>query len=318
MSVFVKATGVALIVLGLAGCQPDSRQSGVAAEQAKPIRRTDHFQSLVASGRTLVAVGSFGVVVASADGGATWKRTELPDGAPLVRVASCGDGSLVALDFSGKLWRAPSNASTWTASPLPPSDAVLETTCTADNRIWVTGARGLLLVSDDGGKSWASRSLDEDIQLLNIQFPSAAFGVVTGEFGRVLITRDGGASWSQGGSLGEDFYPQAMHFETDRRGLVVGLSGAVQETRDGGVSWTRTKAPIEAPLYGVLALPGDEAVVVGAAGSAARLTGGVWSPVTGLPMTDLRGIAATATGVMLAGTGAVLPLPVATVTAKTN
>lgn len=305
---------MALIVLSLAACQEDGRHGGLAAERQKPIRRTDHFQSLTVTGNTVVAVGSFGVVASSTDGGNTWKRTELADGAALVRVARCGDAGLVALDFTGKVWRAPADASAWTASPLPPTDAVLDATCTADNRIWVTGARGLLLVSDDNGKSWASKSLDEDIQLLNIQFPTASFGVVAGEFGRVLTTHDGGASWSQGGSLGEDFYPQAMHFETDKRGLVVGLSGAVQETRDGGVSWTRAKTPIEAPLYGVLALPGDEAVVVGAAGSAARLVGGVWSPVTGLPMTDLRGIAATSGGVMLAGTGALLPLPLA----KTN
>ncbi len=235
-----------------------------------------------------------------------------------MRVAACGDGSLVALDFSGKIWRAGADAAAWTVSALPPADAVLDTTCTADNHIWVTGARGLLLVSDDGGKSWGAKSLDEDIQLLNIQFPTASFGVVTGEFGRVLVTRDGGASWSQAGSLGEDFYPQAMHFETDKRGLVVGLSGAVQETRDGGGSWVRTNAPVEAPLYGVLALADGEAVVVGAAGSAARLTGGVWSRVAGLPLTDFRGIAATSHGVVLAGTGALLSLPATVATAKTN
>lgn len=293
----------------LSACQDDRRSGGAATEAAKSVRRTDHFQSLVSNGTVLVAVGSFGAVISSADGGTSWTRTALSDGAPLVRVASCGDRSFVALDFSGKIWRAPPSASAWTALPLPPADAVLDATCTPDNRIWVTGARGLLVVSADGGKTWAEKSLDEDIQLLNIQFPTPAFGVVAGEFGRVLTTRDGGASWTQGGSMGDDFYPQAMHFETERRGLVVGLGGAVQETRDGGVTWNRTKAPIEAPLYGVLALPNDEAVVVGAAGSAARLSGGRWSPVTGLPMTDLRGIAATSQGVMLAGTGAVLALP---------
>lgn len=315
----VVAAMMALSLLALSACQEDGHSAGVAAEQSKSVRRTDHFQSVVANGRTLVAVGAFGVVASSTDGGASWKRSELADGAPLVRVAACGDGSLVALDFSGKIWRAPADLSAWTASALPPADAVLDATCTGDNRIWVTGARGLLVVSDDGGKNWTAKSLDEDIQLLNIQFPTAAFGVVTGEFGRVLVTHDGGASWGQAGSLGEDFYPQAMNFENDRRGLVVGLSGAVQETRDGGASWLRTKAPVEAPLYGVLALANGEAVVAGAAGSAARLAGGVWTRIEGLPLTDFRGMAATSTGVMLAGTGALLPLPTAAATtAKTN
>lgn len=309
---------MAMIVLSLAACQGEERRGSMAAEAAKAVHRTDHLQSVISNGKVLVAVGSFGAVIVSADGGASWKRTELAAGAPLVRVASCGDGSLVTLDFSGKIWRAGADAASWIASVLPPADAVLDATCTIDNRIWVTGARGLLLVSDDGGKSWTAKSLDEDIQLLNVQFPTASFGVVAGEFGRVLVTHDGGASWNPAGSLGEDFYPQAMHFENDTRGLVVGLSGAVQETRDGGTTWTRTKAPIEAPLYGVLALANGEAVVVGAAGSAARLSGGAWSPVTGLPMTDLRGIAATANGVMLAGTGLLTALPDRVATAQTS
>lgn len=309
----IGAGAAAMLVISsliLSACQGEQRHSsGVAAEAAKSVRRTDHFQSLVSNGTVLVAVGSFGAVISSADGGASWTRTALADGAPLVQVASCGDRSFIALDFSGKIWRAPPNAAAWTALPLPPADAVLDATCTPDNHIWVTGARGLITVSTDGGKSWNEKSLDEDVQLLNISFPSASLGIITGEFGRVLISRDGGASWSQGGSLGDDFYPQAMHFENERRGLVVGLGGAVQETLDGGMTWTRSKAPIEAPLYGVLALPGGGAVVVGAAGSAARLSDGVWSPVSGLPMTDLRGLVATPKGVMLAGTGTVQPLP---------
>lgn len=298
----------ALAVLALGGCQGDQRSGGVAAEMAKPVRRIDHLQSVAGNGKVLVAVGAFGAVIVSEDGGASWKRNDLAQGGALIKVAACGDGSFAALDFGGRLWLGSPDAASWSARDLPPSDAHLDVACTSDDRLWVTGARGLLATSRDGGKSWENKSLDEDIQLLNVQFPTSSFGVVTGEFGRVLVSRDGGATWEQGAGLGEDFYPQGMHFETDSRGLVVGLGGAVFETLDGARGWARGNAPAEAPLYGVLALAGGDAVVVGAAGMAARRTGGAWSPISGVPMADLRGLTVSPKGVVLAGTGTLMPI----------
>jgi len=309
MSYRLRMLAVALAVLVLGGCQDDQRHGGVAAEQAKSVRRIDHLQSVASNGKALVAVGSFGAVIVSGDDGASWKRRDLAEGGALIKATTCGDGSFAVLDFGGRLWLGTPDGATWAPRDLPPSDAHLDVACAPDNRLWVTGARGLLVTSGDSGKSWTSKSLDEDIQLLNVQFPTPAFGVVTGEFGRVLITTDGGATWAPGGGLGEDFYPQGMHFQNERRGLVVGLSGAVIETLDGGRTWVRGNAPVEAPLYGVLALPGDEAVVAGAGGIAARRAGGAWTPIPGVPMADLRGLAVTGTGLVLAGTGTLMPIP---------
>jgi photosystem II stability/assembly factor-like uncharacterized protein len=313
-------TGLCLagLALGLAACHPDARSDSVAAEKGRAVLRSDRFQAVVRSGDRLVAVGAYGAILVSSDNGAHWSRTELPGAPPLLRVAACGDGRLVALDFSGQVWLAGADAATWEAFRVPAADAVLDATCTADNRIWVVGARGAIFASGDGGRSWADRSLAEDLQFLNVQFPTASFGVISGEFGRVLVSRDSGATWGEGGSTGAEFYPQGMHFADERRGLVVGLGGAVQETQDGGLTWTRSKAPTEAPLYGVAALPGDGVVAVGAAGSAFRRTAGTWQAIEGVPLTDLRGIAATPTSVVLAGAGALVALPTATLAAKTN
>ena len=310
--------GVVLAAVGLAGCDLDKGGAGVASGQSSAVRRFDHFQSVTDSGRGLVAVGAFGVVEVSADGGSTWARREVAGAPGLIKVATCGDGSLAALDFDGAVWRAGADAATWTAAKLPATDAVLDLACTGDNHLWVVGARGAILASRDGGKSWTDQSLAEDIQLLNVQFPTPAVGVISGEFGRVLLTSDGGAKWREGGSLGPDFYPQGMDFADAQHGLVVGLGGAVLETLDGGVTWKRDKAPTEAPLYGVAAtLPGGP-VVVGAAGSVFRRVGSAWRPVGGIPLTDFRGIARTGSGAILAGAGVLLPLTTEALSSGTN
>ena len=297
----------AAIAIALVGCEKDAQLSSVSAEKTKSIHRFDHFQSVAGNGQRMVGVGAFGVVVVSADGGASWARQELAGAPGLVKVAACGDGSFAALDVDGVVWRAGSDAAQWTANKVPATDTVLDMTCTSDNHLWVVGTRGAIFSSVDGAKSWKDQSLSEDIQLLNVQFPSAGAGVIAGEFGRVLLSLDGGGSWSEGGSLGAEFYPQAMDFADAQHGFVVGLGGAVLETADGGHAWVRSKAPTEAPLYGVLA--GGEPLVVGAAGSAFRRAGGAWKPVGGLPPTDLRGLLRTPSGVMLAGAGLLVALP---------
>jgi photosystem II stability/assembly factor-like uncharacterized protein len=289
--------------------------AGVSAEKAKAVRRSDRFQSVVSAGDTVIAAGAFGVMVSSKDNGASWTRSEIKGAPAFLKLMACGDGKLAALDFEGKLWSGTAGSADWSAKPIPAPDSVLDAACTPDNKVWVVGARGGLLMSADQGATWTDKSIPEDIQLLNVQFTSATSGVVAGEFGRVLVTHDGGATWTPGGSLGEDFYPQGMHFANDAQGAVVGLSGAVIETKDGGANWTRTQAPLEAPLYGVLTLSNGDLVTVGAAGAALKRVAGQWQPVRGIPMTDLRGVVATASSVAIAGTGLVGVLPAAS---KTN
>lgn len=311
---------MALLVmsLGVAGCQGDAGTGGVAAEQAKAFHRTDRFQSVARGGDRLLAVGAFGAALVSSDGGDSWTRNDLPGAPGLIRAAACGNGTFLSLDFGGQLWRGGKDGKGWDAVKVPATDVVLDMTCTGDNQVWVVGARGAIFSSADMGQTWADKSLPEDIQLLNVQFPTASTGIITGEFGRVLVSHDGGGKWAEAGSLGPDFYPQGMDFSDEQHGVVVGLSGAVQETKDGGATWVRSKAPTEAPLYGVLTAASGQTVVVGAAGTAFVGNGSAWKPLAGAPGVDLRGVAAIPSGLMLAGAGTLAALPASAVTPGTN
>jgi len=280
-----------------------------ATAMAGPIQRFDRFQAVADNGERLVAVGAFGAVNVSEDQGKSWVRHDLAGAPSLIGIATCGDGSFVALDIGGTVYRAGKPAAQWIPQKTPAVDALLDITCTASNRIWVVGARGALLSSADGGQSWKDQSLQEDIQLLNIRFPSASMGVISGEFGRVMVSRDGGDSWTTAGSLGESFYPYAMSFFDEKRGLATGIGGAVMETIDGGASWVLRQAPTEAPLYGLRTDLNGDAFVVGAGGSAFRFSGGTWSHLEGYPPTDLRGIVKTSGGTLVAGTGALVVIP---------
>jgi photosystem II stability/assembly factor-like uncharacterized protein len=301
------ALGVALL---LSACDGGSGMSGVKAEAAKQVRRSDRFQAVAGNGTVMVAVGAYGVVETSADQGASWRRSQLPGGPALIDVAACGDGSFAALDIGGAVWRANAEAGNWEAFALPPVDAALDLTCAPDGRLWVVGARGAILVSADGGKSWDDRSTGEDLQLLGVQFLSAHFGVIAGEFGTVMTSQDGGATWTAQPTIPNEFYPQGMHFLKDGRGWLVGLGGTLLATTDAGATWTRHQAPIEAPLYGVWS-DGGLVHAVGAVGTAFTFDpkAGGWTRLANVGLADLRGIAPSGAGLVLAGTGALALAP---------
>lgn len=296
----VRAATLTLLV-GLGACHDESLFKPVAVEKAQPLHRFDHIQSVAYSQGHLVGVGAFGAVIVSDDEGKSWLRHDLPGAPGLTKVVTCGDGSFAALEFDGQVWSGSADGATWSPSKIPATDAVLDLACTVENHLWVVGARGQIFSSADAGKSWEDKSLTEDIQLLNVQFPTARDGIITGEFGRVLVSPDGGVSWKQAGSLGADFYPQSQDFQTAAHGIVVGLSGVVLETLDGGQNWSHGKAPTEAPLYGVRILDDRHSVLVGAAGMAFLRTGHDMTPIKGLPISDLRGMALTPTQLILAG-----------------
>lgn len=309
------AAAVLAVSLTLAGCKPSAQSDAVSIEQAKPVHRFDVLQAVAANGSTAVAVGAFGVVAVSSDGGVTWRRNELAGAPSLIKVASCGDGSFAALDMNGALWRAGADAGAWSRTPVPAKDALLDLTCTADNHLWVVGARTAILGSTDKGAHWSDKSRGEDAQLLNVQFTSSADGIITGEFGAVLVTQDGGANWAKAGSLGDSFYPQGMDFADSKHGIVVGLNGVELETADGGQHWVQHQVPTQAPLYGVHLGADGKALIVGAAGTAFSGSGDRWTKLEGLPLTDLRGLAvltpgkAAAPRALVSGAGLLGPVP---------
>lgn len=298
----------------LAGCEAKLRLEAVEAARAEPIRRSDQFQAAVGDERHLVVVGAHGVVVSSADGGATWQRQDLAGWPSLLDIARCPDGSFVALAYERELWTAPADAGAWTRIPLASKETPQAITCDPQGRWWIVGSFSSIQSSSDHGKSWNTQTLDEDLFLTSIQFVSAEHAFATGEFGTVLRSTDGGASWERLPSLPEEFYPEDAWFADEQRGWVVGLQGGIYATTDGGTTWSRQVSDTLAPLYALGNVAGVPHAV-GGEGVVLRLEQSQWrrvayeNPVHGF----LRVILAARTDHMLiaGGSGALRVLPAA-------
>lgn len=160
-----------------------------------------------------VAVGNDGVILISADGGASWQQVaDVPRSGvanKLTRVETAAGGIAVA-----------------------------------------SGEMGALLMTRDYGASWSRLRDEEDLAWNDVAFAGGSRIVVVGEFGRILVSEDGGRSWTEppapvGSSL------MAVAFRDASHGVAVGLEGVVVETRDGGHSWQAAEVDVHDHLFDI-------------------------------------------------------------------
>lgn len=223
-----------------------------------------------------IAVGKFGLILLSSDGGKSWQQRPTGTTQALSGVSFAdrthgfvvgSGGTVLATDDGGTTWRAQNSGT---------KDQLLAVYAVSPAQVFAVGAFGTLLSTSDGGRSWNKHEMKWDVLIerivkegglvepnLNaVYFNSPKSGWIAGEFGLVLHTKDGGQTWiSQ--RYGSDL-PQlyAVKFVDDRHGLTMGQAGSLIQSTDGGQGWSAVELDIKRDLYQV-ALEGDSGVIVG-------------------------------------------------------
>lgn len=183
-----------------------------------------------------VAVGEFGTVLVSSDGGQSW-HSAAPD------------------------WK---NFTTDGAEPHL-YDAVI-----ADNgEMTIAGEFGLILRSDDGGASW--RALHHgDSSIFGLSLDAQGRGFAVGQVGTVLRTDDNGKSWT---TLDSGSHANLLSVQAVSHDVVVisGIRGSLV-THDGGQTWqSRTEGALGNLWFSEMAATNDGVLVVGQMGQMVRL-----------------------------------------------
>lgn len=220
-----------------------------------PLR--DHLYGVRAVGEAEAwAVGTFGAIYRTTDGGGSWTPLESGTKQPLFSIDFAPNGRWgLAVGKSGVVVATADGGRSWRVRETPVGDKHLFKVDVIDERTaWLVGDWGAMATTRDGGTTWEDRSLGtltirtaeaehgapgglgDDVILYDVSFPDARHGYVCGEFGTVLATEDGGATWTQRP------VPTAktlfgLHFATAQTGWVVGIDGLVLRTDDGGRTW---------------------------------------------------------------------------------
>lgn len=165
-----------------------------------------------ASGQAM-AVGAFGTVLTSSDGGRSW-RNAAPDWMAVV------ESEAGITDMGPNLYGVQVEA---------------------DGRATIAGEWGLIMRSDDGGSSWRvlhagdTTAQKDDASLFGLNVGSGGEIVAVGQVGSVLYSRDDGRSWSRA-----DAGTVANLLSVTRSASGKLVATAMRDMRishDGGASW---------------------------------------------------------------------------------
>jgi photosystem II stability/assembly factor-like uncharacterized protein len=191
------------------------------------------------------AVGHWGVVLATVDGGESWslQRQDLAEDRPLFSVLfrSADDG--IAVGLWSLLLRTTDGGRHWQSVTLPPPPDggkadrnLFHIFAGAGASLFLAAERGTVLRSDDGGATWRYLSTGYAGSLwTGLSLPDGTL-LVGGLRGRLFRSEDGGATWQ----------PLAVATKSSITGLAaaagnavlaVGLDGLEATSGDGGKSF---------------------------------------------------------------------------------
>jgi len=222
------------------------------------------------------AVGSFGVIIRTEDGGTSWSTIYNP-GSQYFRSAAFSDskrGLIVA--SSGEIMRTVNGAVFLeqvynNASKQFYSIAVLD-----KNTYLACGADGLILKTTDEGQSdWQEMNSGVSSTLYSVFFINEQNGWAAGSKGTIIATTDAGLTWAkQSSGTGYDIY--GIAFTDENNGLAVGFNGLALKTTDGGQNWTEitpfTANTLRSVAYNKFGNNKDIALITGINGLAYKTT----------------------------------------------
>ncbi|GAB3293336.1 YCF48-related protein [Pseudidiomarina andamanensis] len=119
----------------------------------------------------IFAVGAYGTLIRSRDGGESWDilddRLENPDGYHLNALSS-DDQYVYVAGEAGQLFRSADLGDSWELLDSPYYGSFFGLHVDSKNRLWVVGLRGNIFVSDDQGDSFNQIKLPDNVNINSV------------------------------------------------------------------------------------------------------------------------------------------------------
>jgi photosystem II stability/assembly factor-like uncharacterized protein len=235
------------------------------------------------------AVGHDGLILASADGGATWRlqrdglavqeqrnleqREERMAAVKALEeaLASADDSQQADIELSLEDARMDLEDAELALSEPVFTAPLLDVWFQDAERGWAVGAFGTLVATRDGGRRWTTLhdALDNPFEYhLNAVTGDGRGRIfIAGEGGIMYRSLDGGATWESLPPVYEGSWFGALHIDRPGVLLVFGLRGNVYRSLDFGVNWSNTSPASRQTLSGGSADEQGHVVLVGNVGT---------------------------------------------------
>jgi photosystem II stability/assembly factor-like uncharacterized protein len=213
-----------------------------------PLPQGNTLRAMSLIGTTGYAVGDFGTLLKTADGGDTWTGTPAGTFSNLTEVQALDANTLVA-GGGCVARRSTDGGASFSRIAFTP----VESSCPDNSRLaamWFLSAQhGYLLLADgsvfetlNGGTEFAtktalpgSRATGGQVDPTDVVFLTDASGFATTSDGNIYATTDSGVTWKSVSNTSRAV--RAITFVTDKIGYAVGDQSLLLKTTDGGATW---------------------------------------------------------------------------------
>jgi photosystem II stability/assembly factor-like uncharacterized protein len=222
---------------------------------ALPAPQGQSLSAVAFDGATGYAVGDFGTVMQSTDGGQTWSG--LPSGTTSdLSIVQELDPSTVIVGGGCALRESTDGGATFTSIPINPSDTV----CGSDlagvsfssaTTGYVLLQSGQVLYTTNGGTTVTAKTrvpLASGVaHATGLTFVSPTTGFATTTYGALEETTDGGNSWTEVSRAVQPL--NGIEFVNPQTAFAFGAGNTLLKSIDGGTTWTNEPLTVPGPTF---------------------------------------------------------------------
>jgi photosystem II stability/assembly factor-like uncharacterized protein len=194
----------------------------------------------------LFAVGEYGAILHTTDGGKTWTTPDTPTSGCLYKIGGAPSGAIYVTGDEGLL--RSTDGTTWETLQTDTDERMLCLWFIGADVIFAAGGGGTIIRTTDGGQSWAHLRSGVTKPLCGLWGRNTQHLVAIGDGGTIVITQDGGETWQAPKSgTKQDLEDIAAGFSGEL--LVVGNGGTVLTSEDGGLTWTANPSDLRTHIW---------------------------------------------------------------------
>lgn len=208
------------------------------------------------------AVGDWGTIIRTSDGGETWEEQSSGVATHLrgVYFSDANTGTTVGL--TGRILRTTNGGQDWVNQSTGIFNVIFNDVYFFDvNNGWVVGTGGNIHYTSDGGANWILQNSGTTHALNSVVFSDFNNGIVVGDNGLIIKTTDAGLTWViYSNEINNHLYDIAFAGGVF---TIVGDRGLILRSSDSGITWNVQTSGTTNRLNGVSFYDSNNGTAVG-------------------------------------------------------
>jgi photosystem II stability/assembly factor-like uncharacterized protein len=249
--------------------------TGVWTELNPKVPRVDYYSVYFKDKLNGFAVGEFGAIVKTSDGGVTWVDKSYSTSRTLLRISG-RENFVVVVGTAGTVLRTTNFGETWESINLQTTVDIWGVYTFNDSVCFVCAKDGILYKTTDGGNNWQSSTIGYPLLYWDMQFMDNDTGYISCSNGKILKTDDAGNNWLIK-ETGDLYSLYSIEILPNNNLVIAGQSGQIYYSTDYGNTFLLSNVPIYAITEDIAFANNNIGVAIGQA----TVTNGVLKTIDG-------------------------------------